>query len=68
MRHFSPSRLLKNTRQNESSQIQFFYHESVEARMRAHLQITVFVHFARGAGADGPSAEKDPEACARCVG
>jgi transposase len=26
--------LLKNPRQNESSLIQFFYHESVEARMR----------------------------------
>src|SRR5258707_15818102 len=29
-----PSSLLKNPRQNESSLIQFFYHESVEARMR----------------------------------
>src|SRR5215510_7970835 len=28
------SSLLKNPRQNESSLIQFFYHESVEARMR----------------------------------
>src|SRR5262245_61795366 len=30
----APSSLLKNPRQNESSLIQFFYHESVEARMR----------------------------------
>src|SRR6516164_11498858 len=30
----SSSSLLKNPRQNESSLIQFFYHESVEARMR----------------------------------
>src|SRR5215472_11524865 len=30
----TPSSLLKNPRQNESSLIQFFYHESVEARMR----------------------------------
>src|SRR6516225_1607799 len=30
----STSSLLKNPRQNESSLIQFFYHESVEARMR----------------------------------
>src|SRR6516165_2124694 len=29
-----PSSLLKNPRQNESSLIQFFNHESVEARMR----------------------------------
>src|SRR6516164_116699 len=29
-----PSSLLKIPRQNESSLIQFFYHESVEARMR----------------------------------
>src|SRR5262245_51759501 len=29
-----PSSLLKNPRQNESSLIQFFYHESVETRMR----------------------------------
>src|SRR5262249_49226481 len=29
-----PSSLLKTPRQNESSLIQFFYHESVEARMR----------------------------------
>src|SRR5258708_33105676 len=29
-----PNSLLKNPRQNESSLIQFFYHESVEARMR----------------------------------
>src|SRR6516162_1333589 len=33
LRH-SASSLLKNPRQNESSLIQFFYHESVEARMR----------------------------------
>src|SRR5215510_12029019 len=31
------SSLLKNPRQNESSLIQFFYHESVEARMRGAL-------------------------------
>src|SRR5215468_3410088 len=31
---FRLSSLLKNPRQNESSLIQFFYHESVEARMR----------------------------------
>src|SRR5258707_2041999 len=30
----SSNSLLKNPRQNESSLIQFFYHESVEARMR----------------------------------
>src|SRR5262249_55043416 len=30
----APNSLLKNPRQNESSLIQFFYHESVEARMR----------------------------------
>src|SRR6266446_3317146 len=35
IRSRGPSRsLLKNPRQNESSLIQFFYHESVEARMR----------------------------------
>src|SRR5262249_54882100 len=33
-RIIQPSSLLKNPRQNESSLIQFFYHESVEARMR----------------------------------
>src|SRR6266436_2847376 len=34
LRDYTPSSLLKNPRQNESSLIQFFYHESVEARMR----------------------------------
>ena len=44
-----PNSLLKNPRQNESSLIQFFNHESVEARMRGAFTdqgAAVFVHFA----------------------
>jgi hypothetical protein len=72
------SSLLKNPRQNESSLIQFFNHESVEARMRGAFEARM-----RGAFTDqgqlfsyiSPKARvrtdhplRKIRNCARCVG